>query len=105
MNRLVADAIRTLDIENQGEKVSMPFARFRDCMLSNDVLVDNRAIKTKWDILVSKGIIIPLGDSYTKGLLNIPAFNEEFHFNVSTEVAHTHAHTHNTIFVAEKVTE
>lgn len=84
-----------MDIENQGEKVAMPFSRFKECIINKDLLVDNRSIKAKWDIFVIKGVLTPLGNiPYDKALLNIPVFNELFHMRVDMTPAHAHTRTH-----------
>lgn len=94
-NKRVADAIRCCDIENQGEQVSFPFSTFRDAMLMNDIFVDIRAIRIRWSIFVSKGIITEVGGHYNKGLLNVPEFNREFGYYIDTTIrTHTRTHTH-----------
>lgn len=92
-HKRVAEAIRMCDIENQGERVSFPFSEFRDVLLMNDVFVDIRAIRTRWTVFVSKGIIIEVGGHFGKALLDIPAFNEAFGYHIDTRM-HTHTHTH-----------
>ena len=56
--------------------VKYTFARFKDNMMRNELIVDERTMKLKWDLLQAKGIIKEVGKSgYKDSILNIWAFS------------------------------
>ena len=94
-NEDVAKAILLSDIDNKGEEIPFSFERFKNILLANDLCVDVRTMKARWDVFLSKGIIRQIGaTSYCKGVLDIREFCDEFGFTVDTSVATQNTHTH-----------
>ena len=73
---------------------SFPYKSFEACMRASDLFVDSRSIKTRWDVLVAKGIVEEIGDSrYRKALIHLDRMGLQYP-EMSFPELHTRTRTH-----------
>ncbi len=69
------------------------FDEFKSALLSEELLIDIRSIRMRWDSLKAKGVISEIGTPYDKALLYVSALERVARYTVPTMHAHTRTRT------------
>lgn len=70
-----AEAFAIIMAKKSWNVVSYDFGKFKDDMLRNELLSDPKTIRTKWDLLVVKGVVRPYGKkNYDAAEINLWKF-------------------------------